>query len=124
MKFCTAVNCMDGRVQLQVISYLKKRFDAGFVDVITEPGPNRILAERNDPHAVDSIIERITISVEKHGSVGIAIVGHYDCAGNPASRDEQAVQLEKARVALEEQFPDVEIIKLWVDKTWKVNEVA
>lgn len=115
---------MDGRVQLQVISYLKKRFDAGFVDVITEPGPNRILAERNDPHAVDSIIERITISVEKHGSVGIAIVGHYDCAGNPASRDEQAVQLEKARVALEEQFPDVEIIKLWVDKTWKVNEVA
>lgn len=115
---------MDGRVQLPVISYLKNRFNAGFVDVIREPGPNMMLAERNDPYAVDSIIERITISVEKHGSVGIAIVGHYDCAGNPSSRDEQAVQLEKARVALHDQFPDVEIIKLWVDKTWTVNEVA
>jgi len=40
MIFCTAVNCMDGRVQLPVINYLKERFSANYVDMITEPGPN------------------------------------------------------------------------------------
>ena len=45
MKFCTAVNCMDGRVQLPVISYMMDRFGADCVDVISEPGPNRIIAE-------------------------------------------------------------------------------
>jgi hypothetical protein len=115
---------MDGRVQLPVISYLKERFDAEYVDVITEPGPIRMLSEEDDPRAIDSILLRITVSVEKHGSAEIAVVGHYDCAGNPASRDEQVVQLEKARVVLSERFPGAEIIKLWVDESWKVSEIA
>ena len=32
MKFCTAVTCMDGRIQLPVIAYLQKRFNAEYVD--------------------------------------------------------------------------------------------
>ncbi|MHA1252503.1 MAG: carbonic anhydrase, partial [Candidatus Helarchaeota archaeon] len=27
MKFCTVINCMDGRVQIPVINYLRKRFN-------------------------------------------------------------------------------------------------
>ena len=38
MCFCTAVNCMDGRVQLPVTSYLQERFNVEHVDSITEPG--------------------------------------------------------------------------------------
>jgi hypothetical protein len=123
VKFCTAVNCMDGRVQLPVISYLKKRFEAVYIDVVTEPGPIKILADENDLQTIESIIGRISISIEKHGSAGVAIVGHHDCAGNPASRQEQAVQLEKARKLLSARFPGTEIIKLWVDKKWKVDEI-
>jgi len=41
MEFCTAINCMDGRVQIPVISFLEERFNARYVDVISEPGPNR-----------------------------------------------------------------------------------
>jgi hypothetical protein len=44
MAFCTAVTCMDGRVQLPVNAYLRERFGADFVDTITEPGPNAVLA--------------------------------------------------------------------------------
>ncbi|GAB4379897.1 MAG: hypothetical protein Kow0042_29680 [Calditrichia bacterium] len=48
MRFCTAINCLDGRVQLPVIQHLKKRFKVDFVDVITEPGPNLILSEQKN----------------------------------------------------------------------------
>jgi hypothetical protein len=54
-KFITVINCMDGRVQLPVNNWLRKRFNANFVDTITEPGPNRILATNRPKFLVDSI---------------------------------------------------------------------
>jgi len=87
--FCTVVNCMDGRVQLPVIRYLQRRFNVNHVDTITEPGPNLILANQDDKAGVQSILRRVQISVKKHESVGIALVGHHDCAGNPTQEEEQ-----------------------------------
>jgi hypothetical protein len=81
--FATAINCMDGRVQIPVTDYLKFNFGAEYVDMITEPGPNKILAENNDKIRLASIKERVAISVERHHSNLIALVGHHDCAGNP-----------------------------------------
>jgi len=121
-RFSTVVNCMDGRVQLPVITYMQKRFDTEYIDSITEPGPNRLLAERDNPDLLDSILNRINISIEKHGSRTIAVVGHYDCAGNPVSRDKQIKQTAKAVAWLREQFPEVEVIGLWVDEKWQVEE--
>ena len=43
--FFTAINCMDGRVQLPVIKYVQEKFDILFVDMITEPGPILYLSE-------------------------------------------------------------------------------
>jgi hypothetical protein len=86
MSFCTAVNCMDGRVQLPVIRYLQGRFNVEHVDSVTEPAPNLILAKRRDEHVVQSILSRIRVSVESHSSVGIALAGHHECAGNPATQ--------------------------------------
>ena len=85
MNFCTVVNCMDGRVQLPVIRYLQDRFNVEYVDSVTEPGPNLLLAERTHEDMVQSILRRIRISVEKHSSVAIALAGHHECAGNPAA---------------------------------------
>ena len=124
MSFCTAINCMDGRVQLPVIHFLKERFDADYVDAVTEPGPNRILAEQTDKNTVESILCRVGISVNKHGSKGIAMVGHHDCAGNPADKDEQDSQTHAAVAFLKEHYPDVEIIALWVDEDWQVSEMS
>jgi hypothetical protein len=46
-KFATALNCMDGRVQIPIIEFLKKKFKVDYVDMITEPGIDKILAEEN-----------------------------------------------------------------------------
>ncbi len=73
MSFCTAINCMDGRVQTSVSDFLKDRFGTDYVDVITEPGPDLILAEQSNTALVESIVARLNISVHKHQSKGIAI---------------------------------------------------
>lgn len=58
---------MDGRAQLPVNEYIKKKFGVDHVDTITEPGPIRILAENQDEMMLNSIKLRVEVSVVKHG---------------------------------------------------------
>ena len=124
MQFYTAINCMDGRVQLPVIKYLQNRFNAKYVDSITEPGPILILAQQKDTHLLNSILARVDISVEKHHSGGIAVVGHYDCAGNPLPKDEQILQIRDSVDFIRQRYTNLKIIGLWVDENWKVYDIA
>jgi hypothetical protein len=123
MVFFTVINCMDGRVQLPVIDYLKKRFGVEYVDTITEPGPNRILAGEQDSNQAQSILLRARISIDRHQSGGIAVVGHFDCAGNPGGKAEQIGQVHQSIQFLQGHFSDLKMIGLWVDSTWKVHEI-
>ncbi len=123
MSFCTAINCMDGRVQLPVIEYLKKQCGAKYGDMITEAGPNKILAERTNQASIDSILARVDISVNKHGSRLIAVIGHHDCAGNPT---DEAIQRGHTATAVEfiaDKYPQCEVIGLWIDENWQVSTI-
>ena len=123
MAFCTAINCMDGRVQLPVIHYLMERLGVDYVDSVTEPGPVKILAEQTDLSLLDSIFTRVSISTEKHGSKSIAICAHADCAGNPVDDEIQKDQLKKAAKILQERCPRTDVIALWLDINWNVYEI-
>ena len=123
MSFCTVINCMDGRVQLPVIDYLQKKFGVKYVDSITEAGPNLVLAEKTDSPAVEAILRKVSISVEKHKSIAIAVVGHFDCAGNPVSEDIQNEHTRKAVRFVRQQYGSIPVIGLWVDNSWEVQEV-
>ena len=123
MKFCTAISCMDGRVQLPVIKYLQNRFNAEYVDSITEAGPNSVLASQDNASLVESILTRTHISVSKHHSVGIAVVGHHDCAGNPVSKAEQLIHIQKSVDLIRQHYKELTVIGLWVGENWEVIEV-
>lgn len=123
MRFCSVINCIDGRVQLPVIRYLQQRFEVDYVDSITEPGPNLILSEEKNADSIQAILDRLKISIESHNSVGVAIVGHHGCAGNPAPRDEQITHIRKAMKLLRQRCGSIAIIGLWVDENWEVREV-
>ncbi len=123
MSFYTVINCMDGRVQESVNNYLKNKFNVKYIDVITEPGPNKILCDQNPSNIIDSIHKRISISINKHYSNGIAVVGHEDCAGNPVSKKEQINHLKKASEYLQKYYPDHEVISLWADLSGHVTEI-
>jgi hypothetical protein len=73
---------MDGRVQLPVINYLIDRFNATYIDSVTEAGPILYLADKTDSEQTKLILRRTDISINKHKSSGIAVVAHHDCAGN------------------------------------------
>ncbi|MDD5031425.1 MAG: hypothetical protein PHR36_00050 [Patescibacteria group bacterium] len=122
-KFATAINCMDGRVQIPIIEWLKNKYGVDYADVITEPGPNKILAEGKNQPVLASIKKRLEISVNKHNSGLIAVVGHYDCAGNPTEEKTQLKQIRSAVKTVKSWGFKVQAIGLWVDDNWKVCEV-
>jgi len=120
--FATAINCMDGRTQIPVIEFMKNRYRVEYVDTITEPGPDKILAENKDHTIVMSIKKRVEISAMKHSSKAIAIVGHYDCAGNPVDKDAHIKHIKAAMKTVRSWGYNIEIVGLWVDEDWKVTE--
>jgi len=122
-KFVTAINCMDGRVQEPVNNYLKKMHGADYVDVITEPGPIKILAEQEPGSLMASLRTRVDISVNKHGSKVIAVVGHHDCAGNPFNKEIQLEQIEKAVKTVSSWGFGTEIVKLFVNNNWEIEKL-
>lgn len=121
-KFGTVINCMDGRTQLPVNEWMRKEYHLDFVDTITEPGPDKMLAE-NDPETVPSIRKRVAISVEKHGSGIVAVVAHHDCAGNPVPKDEHIKQVHKAIDLINSWNLPVKVIGVWVNENWKVEAI-
>lgn len=124
MTFATAITCMDGRAQMPVFDFVSTYYKVDYVDMVTEPGPNRILAEGVDAQRLMTIFERVRISLECHDSQGMAVTGHADCAGNPVSESEQTVHTQQAVQAIRLRYPDVPVIGLWVATTGHVRQLA
>ena len=123
MKFVTAINCMDGRVQLPAIEWLKNKYNAEYIDMITEPGPIKILDENKNSCLVESIKNRIDVSVNKHLSRVIAIIGHYDCAGNPVDKETQIIQIKNSIKKVSSWNFNADIIGLWIDENWEISDL-
>ena len=122
--FATAINCMDGRVQLPVIEYVKSQYAVDYVDMITMPGPNRVLAEGNDTSELEAVRKRLSISVDLHGSKVIAVAGHHDCAGNPTEHEQQTEHTLAAVELIRSWYPDLEVIGLWINESWAVERIT
>ena len=121
--FCTSIHCMDGRIQEPILKYLKETYSMTYVDTITEPGPFKILAENKNKAAVNSIMERLKISINRHGSKLIAISGHHDCAGNNSNEETQKKQIEESIRFLKNTYPNIKIVGLWINNEWKIDIV-
>ena len=123
MEFATSIHCMDGRIQEPLIHFIKSKYNINYIDTITEPGPCKILSQNIENTLIDSIDNRISISLNKHGSKIIFISGHHDCAGNPVSDDIQIQQIIECEKILLSKYPDIKIVKLWIDEQWNVKEL-
>ena len=122
-KFVTAINCMDGRIQKSVFDYLTTKYRVPYVDMITEPGPNKILADNKDTVAVESIKKRVELSIKKHGSKDIFLIGHEDCSGNPVEMIQQNKDTFKGMETINSMEFDVEVIGLWVSLNGEIKEL-
>ena len=121
-KFACAINCMDGRVQDAVKDFMKNKYGVDYVDMVTEPGPNKILTDNSNLAIIENIKKRVEISTGHHGSKVVAIAGHFGCAGNPTEKEERIKHLKFAYKTVENFGLGVEIILLWVGGDWKTIE--
>lgn len=122
-KFGTAINCMDGRVQVPAMNWLKQKYALDYIDTITEPGPDKMLIQ-GKPEQVESIKSRVLISVNAHGSETIFIAAHHDCAGNPVSREEHIKQVrECVKVIKSWKLPVKTIIGAWINEDWTIEVI-
>ena len=122
-KFVTAINCMDGRVQEPVIQWMKETYQADYVDMITEAGPNKILLYGPN-ETIDAIQQKVKISYEKHGSKVLAIAGHYDCAGYPVLREKKIGKIKHSIELIKTWGLDMELVGLYINENWEVEVVA
>ena len=114
----TCLNCMDGRVQLPVLQWIKENYRVDFVDVITEAGMDNVLCNQAD---ITEVLRSIKISVNVNKSTRLFVVGHYDCRGNPVEDKVHHQEIIGAVKRLKEHWPVHEVIGLWVNKNWKVE---
>lgn len=117
-KFATSVSCMDGRIQIPLAKWIKENHSIDFVDAITEPGVDRMVAENLD---LESIKTKVGISINAHKSELIVVSGHYDCAGNPVSDEEHISQIRKGVEVISSWGLNVKVVGIWVDDSWNVN---
>ena len=123
-KFVTAINCIDGRAQIPIIKWMKHKYEAQYVDRITEAGPIKILSEKQNGIDLQSIKKRVEISVNVHGSKNVAIIGHYDCAGNPVDKETQIKQIKNAVDVIKSWSYNVNVVGLWLDNNWIVHKIV
>lgn len=116
-KRVVCLNCIDGRFQLPVIQWIMGNYGADYVDMITEPGMDGLLADRRN--AIEGIIRNINISIEKNNASSIFVIGHDDCNGNPASEEVHKGHIRSGVARLKKDFSHIPVIGLWMKEDGK-----
>ncbi len=120
--FGTAINCIDGRVQSPVADWIKLHCHVQYVDMITHPGVDKILAE-GISNSITSIADKIRISIEAHQTSIIAVIGHFDCAANNVSFDEHKVQIKQGVDLIKSWSLGVRVVGLYVNEGSSIDVV-
>lgn len=119
-RFGTAINCIDGRVQQPVADWVKKNYKVDYVDMVNEPGPDKVLTQgRVLP--ISDLKTKVNISINAHHSTIVVIAGHHSCAANPVSKEEHEAQVRNAVKEVASWRLPVTVAGLWVDSDWKAN---
>lgn len=122
-KFGTALNCIDGRTQIPVIKWIKEHFHVDYVDLITEPGMDKVLAQGQWTQT-ERLKENVIISITAHNSNIVAVVGHYDCAANPVSDCQHFQDIVASTYTVKSWGLPIVVVGLWVDKFGHVHVVG
>ena len=122
-RFGTAINCIDGRTQQVVIDHMMQNYNIDGVDMVTFPGADELFSNGNHSEEIALIRKAVSISTERHGSRTIAVVGHYDCAGNPVTREHHYMHILMAMSEVSSWNLHVQIIGLYVNDKREIEEV-
>ena len=122
-EFGCAINCIDGRAQTAVIEWVKFHGGVQYVDVITEPGADGVVAGSLSGD-LDQIFRNTNVSMSAHSPGIVAIAGHFDCAGNPVSNEDHLDQIRTAASNVRGWYPSVRVVGLFVNEFGTIDVVC
>jgi len=122
-KFGTVLNCIDGRTQIPIIQWMKENFGVDYVDLITEPGMDKVLSQ-GDYSNVYRIKNSVITSISAHDSHIVAVAGHYDCAANPVNDQIHFQDIFLSVCRIKTWGLPVKVIGIWVDEYWKAHVIT
>jgi hypothetical protein len=121
--FATAITCIDGRVQQPVADWVKLRLNVRYVDLITEPGPDKALAQAV-AEIITEVLRKVWFSIKHHNSSIVVLAGHDTCAANPVSKEEHIEQIiEGVKVLVACELP-ARIVGVWVNEWGSVDLIC
>ncbi len=117
---------MDGRVQEPVFVFGRNKFGVKYADTITEAGLVGLFAKKDiDEDLLNSLKNKIFISLAKHHSKGIVVHGHAECAGNPVEDRKHKEDVQKSVKLIKSFVPhDIPVLPVFVERGnegWKVE---
>ena len=121
-RFGTVINCIDGSTQGVVIDYMKQKYNIEGVDMQRFRVDGLFSNEQNSTE-IALIRRAVSISIERHGSQIIALVGHYDCAGNPGDREHHNKHIQRAMQEVSSWNFNEEVIVLYVNEKREIEVV-
>ena len=78
---------------------------------------------RKNSEEIALLRNAVSISIEKHRSRIIAVVGHFDCAGNPGNREHHYAHIRSAvREVTSWNFP-AQVVGFYVNEKQQIEEV-
>lgn len=110
--FALCLCCIDGRIHLPLIEWVRKDANVAYVDLITEPGVDGLLAAGGPD--TDRILGTIDLTVDRHGVRLVYVSGHHDCLANPVDETEHRRHIKSAVEKLSNSRPALEIAGIWV----------
>lgn len=121
-EFVTCLNCMDGRVQKPIVEWLESNYDARYVDMITEAGMDGFIVKHDG--VPESLQYKVDISVKKHGSNDIFIIGHHDCGGHPVEKRKHLEDVKTSVEKIKKLYPDCNVVGVWISDKWVPEIIA
>lgn len=130
-KLAIAITCSDWRLHQDAVHYNKQLAEllgADGVDLIVVPGPDGLYKEGSET-ALKVVADAAKLLAGAHNSMAIAVVGHYQCAGNPASDEQHDADAAEAAQALRKSLdfagPIVAVSTVYRDDAnWSLKEIA
>lgn len=117
--FAASIQCIDGRVQAPISEWIRLEHGVDYVDVITEPGCDLALSERDRA----DLRSKVEISVRAHGSAMVFVSGHHDCAANPGGEREHEAQVRASVERVRGWGLPVRVEGILVGADWSVRRV-
>ncbi|MGA9745698.1 MAG: carbonic anhydrase, partial [Nitrososphaeraceae archaeon] len=82
-----------------------------------------VISNRENSDKIAFIRNAVSISIEKHRSRIIAVVGHFDCAGNPGNREHHYAHIQRSVHEVSSWNFHAQVVGFYVNDKKQIEEV-